>query len=63
MFLPPRVRSTRQKSRHAQRPAATTAAGETVLLCGNEDRQSKLRAKKNEDSRTAALIVIYQDIA
>ena len=63
MFLPPRVRSTRPISRHAQRPAATATAGETVLLCGNEDRQSKLRTKKNEDSRTAALIVIYQDIA
>ena len=36
----------RSTFRHAQRPAATTAAGETVLLCGNEDRQSKLRAQK-----------------
>ena len=60
----PPKKPPRSTFRHAQRPAATTAAGETVLLCGNEDRQSKLRAqKKNEDSRTAALIVIYQDIA
>ena len=68
MFLPPRVRSTRQKSRHAQRSVTFNALPLRLL-------QAKLfsfaatkigrvnSAQKNEDSRTAALIVIYQDIA
>ena len=33
----PPKKPPRSTFRHAQRPAATTAAGETVLLCGNEN--------------------------
>ena len=69
MFLPPRVRSTRQKSRHAQRSATLNALPLRLLqakpfsfAATKIGRVSSAR-KKNEDSRTAALIVIYQDIA
>ena len=94
MFLPPRVRSTRPKSRHAQRSATLNARplrllqakpfsfAATKISIGRRSRcrygilQAKpfsfaatkigrvnSARKKNEDSRTAALIVIYQDIA
>ena len=69
MFLPPRVRSTRPKSRHAQRSVTLNALPLRLLpakpfsfAATKIGRVNSVR-KKNEDSRTAALIVIYQDIA
>ena len=69
MFLPPRVRSTRPKSRHAQRPATLNALPLRLLqakpfsFAATKIGRVNSARKKNEDSRTAALIVIYQDIA
>ena len=69
MFLPPRVRSTRPKSRHAQRSATLNARPLRLLqakpfsFAATKIGRVNSARKKNEDSRTAALIVIYQDIA
>ena len=69
MFLPPRVRSTRPKSRHAQRSATLNALPLRLLqakpfsFAATKIGRVNSARKKNEDSRTAALIVIYQDIA
>ena len=69
MFLPPRVRSTRPKSRHAQRSATLNALPLLLLqakpfsFAATKIGRVNSARKKNEDSRTAALIVIYQDIA
>ena len=69
MFLPPRVRSTRQKSRHAQRSATLNALPLRLLpakpfsFAATKIGRVNSARKKNKDSRTAALIVIYQDIA
>ena len=69
MFLPPRVRSTRPKSRHAQRSVTLNALPLRLLqakpfsFAATKIGRVNSARKKNEDSRTAALIVIYQDIA
>ena len=69
MFLPPRVRSTRQKSHHAQRSATLNALplrplpAKLFSFAATKIGRVNSTRKKNEDSRTAALIVIYQDIA
>ena len=69
MFLPPRVRSTRPKSRHAQRSATLNALllrllqAKPFFFAATKIGRVNSARKKNEDSRTAALIVIYQDIA
>ena len=69
MFLPPRVRSTRPKSRHVQRSATLNALPLRLLqakpfsFAATKIGIVNSARKKNEDSRTAALIVIYQDIA
>ena len=69
MFLPPRVRSTRPKSRHAQRSATLNALPLRLLqakpfsFAATKIGRVNSARKKNKDSRTAALIVIYQDIA
>ena len=69
MFLPPRVRSTRPKSRHAQRSVTLNALPLRLLqakpfsFAATKIGRVNSARKKNEDSRKAALIVIYQDIA
>ena len=69
MFLPPRVRSTRPKSRHVQRSATLNALPLRLLqakpfsFAATKIGRVNSARKKNEDSRKAALIVIYQDIA
>ena len=69
MFLPPRVRSTRPKSRHAQRSVTLNALPLRLLqakpfsFAATKIGRVNSAREKNEDSRTAALIVIYQDIA
>ena len=69
MFLPPRGRSTRPKSRHAQRSVTLNALPLRLLpakpfsFAATKIGRVNSARKKNEDSRTAALIVIYQDIA
>ena len=69
MYLPPRVRSTRPISRHAQRSVTLNALPLRLLqakpfsFAATKIGRVNSARKKNEDSRTAALIVIYQDIA
>ena len=65
MFLPPRVRSTRPKSRHAQRPAATkpteaaTKPTEAATLnCPPRDRSSALFSYFCPNDRMKSFLII-----
>ena len=59
----PPKKPPRSTFRHAQRPAATALQAKPFSLAATKIGRVNSARKKNEDSRTAALIVIYQDIA